>query len=177
MMIISLVAMIGLEKCCITSACLQWLCHSGERIVARGPLVIEIPIFNANSVEPDQMPHFAACDLGLQCLPVTLLGVSRLKWVKISNMKEKKNIYSIHVPTAESFLDPHASEGIPSALSKRWCQVNIFLFMHKNICFVNSLEVPCKEASNVYSGPSCSKLTMSFVNDSLKFKSSDTQIC
>ena len=26
------------------------------------------------------------------------------------------------------------------------------------------------------SGPSCSKLTMSLVNDSLKFKSSDTQI-
>ena len=22
-----------------TSACLQWLCHSGERTVARGPLV------------------------------------------------------------------------------------------------------------------------------------------
>ena len=22
-----------------TSACLQWLCHSGERIMARGPLV------------------------------------------------------------------------------------------------------------------------------------------
>ena len=39
MMIFSLVAMIGLEKCCITSACLQRLCHSGERIVARGPLV------------------------------------------------------------------------------------------------------------------------------------------
>ena len=41
MMIFSLVAMIGLAKCCITSACLQWLCHSGERIVARGPLVIQ----------------------------------------------------------------------------------------------------------------------------------------
>ena len=39
MMIFSLVAMIGLEKCCITSACLQWLCHSGERTGARGPLV------------------------------------------------------------------------------------------------------------------------------------------
>ena len=39
MMIFSLVVMIGLDKCCITSACLQWLCHSGERIVARGPLV------------------------------------------------------------------------------------------------------------------------------------------
>ena len=39
MMIFSLVVMIGLEKCCITSACLQWLCHSGEWTVARGPLV------------------------------------------------------------------------------------------------------------------------------------------
>ena len=36
---ISLVAMIGLEKYYITSACLQWLCHSGEQTVARGPLV------------------------------------------------------------------------------------------------------------------------------------------
>ena len=33
--------MIGLEKCCITSAYLQWLCHSGERTVARGPLVFK----------------------------------------------------------------------------------------------------------------------------------------
>ena len=39
MMIFSLVVMIGLEKCCITSAYLQWLCHSGERVVAHGPLV------------------------------------------------------------------------------------------------------------------------------------------
>ena len=39
MMIFSLVAMIGLEKCCITSACLQWLCHLGKRTVARGPHV------------------------------------------------------------------------------------------------------------------------------------------
>ena len=46
MMIFSLVAMIGLEKCCITSACLQWLCHSGERTVARGPLVYAPAIFN-----------------------------------------------------------------------------------------------------------------------------------
>ena len=40
MMIFSLVVMIGLDKCCITSAYLQWLCHSGEQIVARGPLVL-----------------------------------------------------------------------------------------------------------------------------------------
>ena len=40
MIIFSLVAMTGLEKCCITSAYLQWQCHSGERPMARGPLVL-----------------------------------------------------------------------------------------------------------------------------------------
>ena len=33
---------------------------------------IEIPVFNANSEYPDQMPHSVASDLGLHCLPVTL---------------------------------------------------------------------------------------------------------
>ena len=37
---------------------------------------IEILVFNANSVDPDQMPHSVASDLGLYCLPVTLFGVS-----------------------------------------------------------------------------------------------------
>ena len=39
MMIFSLVAMTGLEICCITSAYLQRLCQSGERPVACRPLV------------------------------------------------------------------------------------------------------------------------------------------
>ena len=28
---------------------------------------IEIPVFNANSIDPDQTPHSAASDLGLHC--------------------------------------------------------------------------------------------------------------
>ena len=36
----------------------------------------------ANSGDPDQTPHSAASDLGLHCLPITLLGVFRLQWVK-----------------------------------------------------------------------------------------------
>ena len=40
---------------------------------------IEISLCNANSVDPDQTPRSAASDLGLHCLPVNLLGVSRLK--------------------------------------------------------------------------------------------------
>ena len=33
----------------------------------------------ANNVDPDQMPHDVASDLGLHCLPRTLLWVSRIK--------------------------------------------------------------------------------------------------
>ena len=36
------------------------------------------------------MPHSAASDLGLHCLPVTHLGVSSLKWVK--NKKNESNL-------------------------------------------------------------------------------------
>ena len=35
----------------------------------------------ANSEDPDQTPHSVASDLGLHCLPITLLGVSQLQWV------------------------------------------------------------------------------------------------
>ena len=35
----------------------------------------------ANSEDPDQMPCSAVSDLGLHCLPISLLGVSRLQWV------------------------------------------------------------------------------------------------
>ena len=37
----------------------------------------------ANSGDHDQTPRFAASDLGLHCLPFTLLRVSRLQWVKV----------------------------------------------------------------------------------------------
>ena len=36
----------------------------------------------ANSGDPDQMPHSVASDLGLHCLQITLLRVSRLQWIK-----------------------------------------------------------------------------------------------
>ena len=34
---------------------------------------VEIPILNANSVDPDQTPRSAASDLGLHCLPMSHL--------------------------------------------------------------------------------------------------------
>ena len=42
---------------------------------------IGIPVFNANSVDPDQRPRFTASDLGLHCFPVSILRDARLKWV------------------------------------------------------------------------------------------------
>ena len=36
----------------------------------------------ANSGDPDQTPRSATPDLGMHCLPITFLGVSRLQWVK-----------------------------------------------------------------------------------------------
>ena len=36
----------------------------------------------ANSGDPDQTPRSAASDLALHCLPITLLRVSRIQWVK-----------------------------------------------------------------------------------------------
>ena len=36
----------------------------------------------ANIGDPDQMPCSVASDLGMLSLPVTLLGVSRLQWIK-----------------------------------------------------------------------------------------------
>ena len=38
---------------------------------------IKVHIFNANRVDPDQTPRSAASDLGLHCLQITLLGVSK----------------------------------------------------------------------------------------------------
>ena len=37
----------------------------------------------ANSGDPDQTPHSVASDLGLHCLPITLLRVSRIQWVNL----------------------------------------------------------------------------------------------
>ena len=42
----------------------------------------------ANSGDPDQTPRSAASDLGLHCLPITLLGVSRLQWVNAALLQK-----------------------------------------------------------------------------------------
>ena len=45
---------------------------------------VEVSEVNANRVDTDQMLHSAASDLGLQCLPMSLVWDARLKCVKAS---------------------------------------------------------------------------------------------
>ena len=47
----------------------------------------------ANSGDLDQMPHSVTSDLGMHCLPITFLGVSRLQWVNkscVHDMRDEK---------------------------------------------------------------------------------------
>ena len=46
------------------------------------PCFVEISELYANNVDPDQMPHSVESDLGLHCLPMSLLWDARHKWVK-----------------------------------------------------------------------------------------------
>ena len=75
MMIFSLVAMIGLEKCCITFAYLQWLCHSGERAVACGPLVIIIfVVLMKNRISSEYVPRLKVLTFAdLMCCRIVVI--------------------------------------------------------------------------------------------------------
>ena len=44
----------------------------------------------ANSGDPDQMPPSAVSDLGLHCLPYSLLRVSSLQCVKVTEAEQKE---------------------------------------------------------------------------------------
>ena len=55
---------------------------SNSRVFLSLLCFIEIPVLNANSVDPNQKLHSAASDLSLHRLPVALWWVSQLKWVQ-----------------------------------------------------------------------------------------------
>ena len=46
----------------------------------------------ANRGDPNYLPHSVAYDLSLHCLPVNLLGVSRLYWVKEKNPETSEQV-------------------------------------------------------------------------------------
>ena len=54
------------------------ICHfRGVGSIFVAFLLFSMEILLANNVDPDQTPHYVASDLGLHCLPLTLLRASR----------------------------------------------------------------------------------------------------
>ena len=71
------------HSCCGNTGRTLQICNSCFYQVSElWPSFIEISVFNANSVDPDQTLYSAASGLGIHYLPITLLRVSQLKWVK-----------------------------------------------------------------------------------------------
>ena len=60
-----------------------------------------------------------------------------------------------------------------TAQALTWVNTIFSFFLFNPFCMADQIRYLCKQCR---SGPSCSKLTTSLVNDSLKFKSSDMQI-
>ena len=59
-------------------------------IIHSTPVVVSnITVCMANSVDPDQMPHFAASDLDLHCLQSLYVPILGVITVMLPNMKNK----------------------------------------------------------------------------------------
>ena len=73
---------------------------------------MEMPVINANSVNPDQTPRFAASDLVLHCLLMSHLWDARHKWVKRADifatlsafLKQRRHILPIWFPINQDLL-------------------------------------------------------------------------
>ena len=72
-----------------------------------------MPIVNAISVDPDQMPGSAASNLGLHCLPMSHLWDAGHKWVKIVDSQTGSLIFHtfsacfIYLPRNTKFRQLH----------------------------------------------------------------------
>ena len=53
----------------------------GVRLFLLSSQFIDIPVYNADSVDPDQTPRSVTSYLGLHCLPMSLLRDTRRNWV------------------------------------------------------------------------------------------------
>ena len=79
---------------------------------------IEFPAFNAMSVDPDQTPHSAASDLGLNCLPMSMSWDTRHEYVKSIHvyLASKRDLFKRHAYTC--FMKEHIRP-IPARLQRQ----------------------------------------------------------
>ena len=75
---------------------LFYLNSLGRVISSRDVWFLLVSCFVEISVDPDQMPCFAASDLGLHCLPMSLIWDARLKWVNSDYFQVSRFIQRIY---------------------------------------------------------------------------------
>ena len=63
----------GLFHCYVLD---ESICHFRD-VWSTLSLLFLMEILSANNVDPDQMPHHLASDLGQHCIPITLSRISR----------------------------------------------------------------------------------------------------
>ena len=73
--------------------------------------VINIPVVNANSVDPNQTPSSAASDLDLRCLLVPRLCDARLKWVKLNEFSMHQCLHFSKKPAMSSRQSAKSNSG------------------------------------------------------------------
>ena len=59
-------------------------------------MVCEIPLFKANSADPDQTPHFADSDQGPHCLQISLSGTQGVNGLKRDLKKRCRKMYRLY---------------------------------------------------------------------------------
>ena len=107
-------------------------------LVLLSPCFIESPVFNANSVDPDQTPHHAASDQGLhtvcQCTFYETPGINGLRFCihpylhLLSVQRDSCKVTCIVMQNSESRVRFHARK--PGAVLPTWrllCQCLFFI--------------------------------------------------
>ena len=74
------------------------ICHfRGARSILPRLFYFGLKILLANNVDADQMPHYVASDLGLQCLPMIFFGFKvRMGYAIIFSFLNKTNLVTPH---------------------------------------------------------------------------------
>ena len=110
--------MIGLEKCCLTSTYLQWLCHSGEQAMAHGPLVIS-SVSSLSFIFPF-----------LPCPPLSSLLLSLFSLSLGDDTKWPTRVDVSFNPNTIKFAGSFTSLIVLWHWAKQWWQLSWDLFAH-----------------------------------------------
>ena len=96
----------------------------------------------ANSGDPDQMPHSAASDLGLHCLPITLLAVSRPQCQKGCKTPDlHPHCIPLQANLAHDCTALHCIESLIITLSSSQYDLNTLQPLYNMVCYNTVLDI------------------------------------